>query len=205
MAKDKAGTYNKILTEARAEFLANGYENTSMRNIAARVGITAAALYRHFADKESMFSALIQPALDEFDKMLTADNTELYERFDQDQLECLWGFSEERFEIAVSFIYQHFDAFKLLLTCSAGTRFQNFQHDLVVKEVKSTMKIRQYMISRGIHVNIIDEQDLHLIMSGFISTIFEFIIHDYSRKDAMKHIGVLSTFFHSGLNSVLGF
>lgn len=65
MPKDKTQTYERIMTAAKAEFLEKGYEKASIRTIAAAAGITSAALYRHFADKEAMFAALVQPTLDE--------------------------------------------------------------------------------------------------------------------------------------------
>ena len=38
----------------------NGFENVSMRDIAAQAGITAASIYNHFASKEEMLSAIYE-------------------------------------------------------------------------------------------------------------------------------------------------
>jgi AcrR family transcriptional regulator len=40
-------------------FAARGYSGTTTREIAARVGITEAALYRHFEGKEAIYAAII--------------------------------------------------------------------------------------------------------------------------------------------------
>ena len=48
----------KILAAARELIVREGYEAVSMRKIAARVEYTAMALYRHFADKETLLRAL---------------------------------------------------------------------------------------------------------------------------------------------------
>lgn len=39
-------------------FLETGYQEASMRKIAARAGITAGAIYKHFSGKEEMFGEL---------------------------------------------------------------------------------------------------------------------------------------------------
>lgn len=56
MPKDKSETHENILKAARAEFMKNGFEKASIREIAKRAGVTSAALYRHCTDKEDLFS-----------------------------------------------------------------------------------------------------------------------------------------------------
>ena len=56
MPKDKTGTPQKILPASMEEFLEKGFEGATMRSVAEKAGITAAGLYRHFLDKETMFS-----------------------------------------------------------------------------------------------------------------------------------------------------
>ncbi len=50
---------DEILRAAIDCFAARGYSGTTTREIAARVGITEAALYRHFAGKEALYAAII--------------------------------------------------------------------------------------------------------------------------------------------------
>ncbi|MBO0473593.1 hypothetical protein IGL98_002606 [Enterococcus sp. DIV0840] len=48
-------THQSILETAKELFLANGYKNTSTRDIAKAVNITQPALYYHFSNKEVLF------------------------------------------------------------------------------------------------------------------------------------------------------
>ena len=41
-------------------FLESGYQEASMRKIAAKAGITAGAIYKHFSGKEEMFDELFE-------------------------------------------------------------------------------------------------------------------------------------------------
>ena len=49
-----------ILRGAMQEFLEHGYTGARIDKIVAAAGVSKATVYRHFADKESLFTALIQ-------------------------------------------------------------------------------------------------------------------------------------------------
>jgi AcrR family transcriptional regulator len=54
-------TRDRILAAALDLFIEQGYEKTSLREIAEQVGVTKAALYYHFASKEEIFRTLMEP------------------------------------------------------------------------------------------------------------------------------------------------
>lgn len=58
----------QILTSANRLFSENGYENTSMNEIAQYVGLTKGALYYHFKSKEAILISLINQIEDRFRK-----------------------------------------------------------------------------------------------------------------------------------------
>ena len=55
-------TRERILAVATELFTEQGYDATSLRQIADRLGFTKAALYYHFQSKEQIFTALLEPA-----------------------------------------------------------------------------------------------------------------------------------------------
>lgn len=59
-----------ILRAAIATFVQNGYDNTSMDEVAARAATTKRTVYAHFGNKESLFRAAVTAAVARFqDKM----------------------------------------------------------------------------------------------------------------------------------------
>lgn len=64
-AKRPANRRELILTAAGEAFEEFGYHGASMEEIAARVGITAAALYRHFANKYVLFAECTRLMIDD--------------------------------------------------------------------------------------------------------------------------------------------
>jgi AcrR family transcriptional regulator len=57
-------TRQRILDTALDLFIEQGFDKTSLREIAERVGVTKAALYYHFASKDEIFRTLMQPMLE---------------------------------------------------------------------------------------------------------------------------------------------
>lgn len=65
-------TREKILAAARKAFERHGLEGLSLRDVAAKVGITPMAIYRHFKNKEALVDALVLDALDEWSARVAA-------------------------------------------------------------------------------------------------------------------------------------
>jgi AcrR family transcriptional regulator len=60
-----AARRGEILAAAKRLFLAEGYEHATMRRIAAEIGVSAAALYGHFPDKEAILRAIAEATFGE--------------------------------------------------------------------------------------------------------------------------------------------
>ena len=52
-------TKSKILDEALIMFAENGYKGTNLRELAARLGLSHSALYKHYESKEAIWNALL--------------------------------------------------------------------------------------------------------------------------------------------------
>ena len=55
-------TRERILVQAVPLFARSGFDGVSMREVAAVVGVTPAALYYHYSDKEELYLALVNNA-----------------------------------------------------------------------------------------------------------------------------------------------
>lgn len=59
---ESAGTRDRILAAARAEFSERGYEKTSVRGIAKAAGVDSALVHHYFGTKEQVFEAAVSVA-----------------------------------------------------------------------------------------------------------------------------------------------
>ena len=67
-------TKEKILDAALTLFAENGYDGTSVEQIATVVGIKAPSLYKHYKGKEDILNALIDSAEARYDEMFGSEN-----------------------------------------------------------------------------------------------------------------------------------
>ncbi|SDR57169.1 transcriptional regulator, TetR family [Rhizobiales bacterium GAS113] len=50
----------EIIQAATAAFVSRGYDGTSMEEIATKAGVSKQTVYKHFTDKETLFTAVVQ-------------------------------------------------------------------------------------------------------------------------------------------------
>lgn len=65
-----------IIRTALAAFLADGYAETSMSSLAAKIGGSKATLYNYFKSKEELFTAVVQRKCDQIRNLLSAAEIE---------------------------------------------------------------------------------------------------------------------------------
>lgn len=61
---DQSVNRNDIIMAAADVLQRNGYESTTMKDIAARVNLTAASLYHHFRNKDELLLAVLEGGLE---------------------------------------------------------------------------------------------------------------------------------------------
>ena len=59
MESKEKNTKEKILEEALKLFAQSGYMGTSMNDIASKLGVTKAALYKHYKSKQEILDSII--------------------------------------------------------------------------------------------------------------------------------------------------
>lgn len=84
-----SGVRQQTRREALALFLLRGYEGASLRDIAAAVGVTPAALYYHYRTKDALLDDLIDPLLTQTEELVAQAERERARRGDIDVREFL--------------------------------------------------------------------------------------------------------------------
>jgi TetR/AcrR family transcriptional repressor of mexJK operon len=68
--KQSERKHRAIVGAAASVFLKNGYDGTSMEEIAAKAGVSKQTVYKHFADKERLFTEIILATTDQVDHVV---------------------------------------------------------------------------------------------------------------------------------------
>lgn len=204
MAKQIEGVSERIIEAAKREFLENGYTDASLRTIATAADTSTNSIYVRFGDKEGLFSAIVEPVLNEMIERFIKIQEDFHQMKQETQIEIKPKYADGGTAELVDYMYEHLDEFRLLLDASYGTRFHNFVDELVRIEVEYTykyMEIAGYPIKCG---NAMTEKLLHIVTTSRFESIFEVIRHGMSREEAAEYIDLLRCYHRQGFLAVFG-
>ncbi len=198
MPRDKSETNAKIITHMREEFLTYGYERASLNRISSKVGITTAALYKHFRNKEDMFYFLVKDTLNDLREMNAAGQREMelnpaYNPFEPGYAEAL-----------VDFIYGHYEGFKLLICCSEGSPYESFEEELIRMEAETNKEYAGLLQDKTGRRSILTDMEWHLLSTAYIHLISEIVRHDMPKEDAKGHMEFVCRLLYPGWKELLG-
>lgn len=202
MAKQIEGVAERILAYARKEFLNKGYTEASLRNIASAADTSTNSIYVRFKDKEGLFSAIVEPVLDEMLRKFREIQETFHQMNSEAQEEQMVEYAANGMDELIDYIYDHIDEFHLLLDASYGTRFHHFIDEIVEIEVEYTYK---YMEAIGYPKTIGDaltEKVLHIVTTSHFEGIFEVVRHGMDREEAKKYVALLGRYHHTGFDAL---
>jgi AcrR family transcriptional regulator len=203
MTRDKELHHESIIEAATAEFLEYGFTDASMRRIASAAGMSASGLYKHFAGKEEMFAALVEPAYQGL--------MDLFRREADDQRRSVGNGDLSQWEngrdakLAMAYIYDHLDAFRLLVCKSQGTKYEGFLHELAVLEEETTLSFMEMLKQQGMKLSAFRMKELHLLTTANINAVFQTVEHDFTREEAMHYADTLDRFFSKAWQEFFGY
>ena len=202
MPKDKTASHARVLAAAREEFLAYGFEKASMRRVGERCGLTAAGLYRHCRDKADLFDLLVAPAIGRLHAWMD-DHLTRYLTAVQKDGALQW--QDSWIDMMREVVYPHVEDYHLLLTCSSGTKYESFLHDLTQAAQERTLQVLPVLREKGLAVREISPRELHLLYSAYVTALFEPVIHRYSLDESMRCLETIEAFFLPGWKTLFGF
>ena len=193
----------RILSCAKEEFLSKPYEQVSLREICAKAGVTTGAFYKRWRNKEELFDALVKPTLDALGESSDRIESVSYERMDEQDLRRIWIMTPATQERIVRMLYENYDGFRLLLCNAEGTRYSGFLHDFTSDVTARSMRFLEEAHRRGMISSVIDEEELHMLLTAYWSTMFEPLVHGLPLEKALRHSAVVADLFN--WTAVLGF
>lgn len=197
-------TLQNIQNAGKKEFLEKGFAGASLRNIVKEAGVTTGAFYGYYHSKEDLFDALVS----EHFSILMEKFKEAQDNFanlpPEEQPDHMGSISGDCMDWMVEYIYEHMDAFRLLLCHARGTKYENLIHEMVEIEVKGTHDFIAVLRSLGQQVPDIDPQLEHILVSGMFSAFFEMVIHDMTKEQALNYTRELRIFYTAGWAKIMG-
>ena len=196
-------TREKILNTAKEHFLKDGLDGASLRNIVKDAGLTTGAFYKYFPTKESLFDALTDPYVEHIYQIYDNVLADFEVLSAEEQTDHMTAVSEDGIDRIVDYVYDNYDSFRLLLKCGDSGKYADFIHNMVDREIQSTRNYMETLRKAGLDIPAVDNALLHMVSTGFFSSVFQIIEHDIDKKTAKNNISQLKEFQTGGWERLL--
>lgn len=198
MSTKAEDTEKNILNTARKHFLKDGFSGASLRNIVTDAGLTTGAFYKYYPTKEALFDALTDPYIEHIYQIYDRVVEDFEKLSAKEQTSNMSDTSGDGMDQMIDYIYEHYDNFRLLLKCGDSGKFETFIHNMVDREMRSGLEYVKKMKEDGIEIPIVGESLMHMIYTGFFSSIFQIIEHDIDKETAKRNVHKLREFNTGG-------
>ena len=197
MSTKAEDTEKNILNTARKHFLKDGFSGASLRNIVKDAGLTTGAFYKYYPTKEAL-DALTDPYIEHIYQIYDRVVEDFEKLSAKEQTSNMSDTSGDGMDQMIDYIYEHYDNFRLLLKCGDSGKFETFIHNMVDREMRSSLEYVKKMKEDGIEIPIVGESLMHMIYTGFFSSIFQIIEHDIDKETAKRNVHKLREFNTGG-------
>ena len=204
MEEKSNATLEKIHEAAMAEFLDKGFQGASLRQIVKNAGVTTGAFYGYFSSKEALFASIVEPHAAALMGRFMEAQTSFSELPEQEQPEHMGLESSQCVNWMVDYICDHREPVKLLLCKSEGTSYEHFVHNMVEVEVEYTLRYMDVLRRLGREVPELSQSLCHIIASGMFNGLFEIVVHDMPKEQALRDVEQFRTFYTGGWLKLMG-
>ena len=204
MEGPSTATLKKIQAAAMGEFLDKGFLGASLRQIVKNAGVTTGAFYGYFSSKEALFASIVEPHAAALMGKFMEAQISFAELPEEQQPEHMGVESSDCIHWMVDYICAHREPVKLLLCRAEGTSYEHFVHNMVEVEVEYTLQYMEVLRRLGRNLPALDKSLCHIIASGMFNGIFEIVVHDMPRDQALRDVDQLRDFYTAGWLKLMG-
>ena len=198
MRQETAGVTEALLKSAGSEFLKYGFSGANLRRISADSGVSTNSIYTRFGDKSGLFDALVKPAADGLMEIYLAS---ISEASACGNAETAVNAGSEGTEQVLKYIYDNFDAFRLIFCRSAGTEYEHYFDKLAAIEEKYYKEfVRQYAKDSGR----ISDFFIHVVCRSGWQYIYEVVSHEIPYDEAAEFMKCIREYCFAGWSRILG-
>ena len=176
MEEKSTATLENIQEAALTEFLDKGFLGASLRQIVKNAGVTTGAFY----------------------------GTSFAKLPEKEQPSHMGEDSRTYVDWMVDYVCRHREPVKLLLTRAEGTGYENFVHNMVEVEVEYTLRYLEVLRRLGRSIPELSRSLCHIIASGMFNGLFEIVVHDMPREQALRDVEQFRSFYTGGWLKLMG-
>ncbi len=191
-----------ILEAAKVEFSANGFKDTSMREIARRAKTSTGNIYKYYRDKNKLLIAVLDPLMEALDNM--------FGNFEDTSSDITVDvFTSEEYKqgmiaMEMELTTKYRDELNLLINKSYGSGVKIFYDKLIERYTEAS---KEYMRSAQEKFPELDLEvsELFLKTNGHITFLImgEIVSHDLTIEETKKYLSDFLHYSSSGWEAIM--
>ena len=150
-----------------------------------------------------MFASLVDPVIEGLMGCMNVIEDNYLDEIDKVASDVLWENQSEPVRV-MEYIYDHLEEFKLIICRSQGTRYESFTHDIAILEEEATKKYMRELKKRKILTREVDDKEFHLLVTASVDAIFQAVVHDFTKEEAMHYAKTLERFYSPAWKALFG-
>lgn len=186
----------RLLASAQTEFMKHGYLKAELKTICENAGITTGAVYKRYKGKEDLFCAVVEDITEQLGLFLKERSDIDFSALSDEMIYQSWQMTYDSMLPLFNLLYDHRQIFVLLIDKSAGTRYESFNHDFVIKMSYAYEQFYADTKKRGLAQAEVTREEFHVLLSSFWTCICEPFVHDMSWEQIEEHCRIVCRFFN---------
>ena len=186
----------RILDSAREEFLRKGFIKSDLKTICDNAGVTTGAVYKRYKGKEELFSEVVSDVVKALESFLENRAGIDFSSLTDEDIRDSWIMNYDSMIPMFRMLRSYGDDFKILIDKPAGTRYESFSHDYVIKLSNAYELFYREAYKRGIAREKVSRDEIHILLTSFWSSICEPFVHDMTKKQMEEHCHMMCRFFN---------
>lgn len=197
MRQETAGVTEALLESAKKEFLEYGFHNANLRRISADSGVSTNSIYTRFGDKSGLFDAVVKSAADGLMELYLGS---ISGAADCGSAQTATNMGSEGTELVLKYIYDNFDAFRLIFCKSSGTQYEHYFDRLAEIEERYYKEfVKQYSKNGNV-----SDFFIHVVCRSGWQFVYEVVSHEIPYDEAKEFMKSVRDYSFAGWSRVLG-
>lgn len=185
----------KILTAAREEFLRCGFEDASIRTIAASAKTAKSNVYNYYKDKDALFTAVLEPTVSSIRQGLEVAFASAGTATGSYTMDS----QGEYMQIVVAFVATHVEDVSLLLFRAGGSSLAGFKGEVI----DGYTDMLAGWFAEAMPGREPSRLFLRCVASFYVTSVEQMILERPSRQKAMEYMDEFLKFVYGGWSSVM--
>ena len=195
-------TKEAILTAARSEFSACGFQKSSLRRICAAAGVTTGALYFFFEGKDDLFQNVLAQVMQPFNRLMQQHyqyEKEVSERSPRRDYRQSVDADFQISELLIQLYFQNQQTWDILVHHQDHPAVQAFLDDFV----ETSTQHYRYLLREVSAEKPVDQFAIHQFVHMQADTMLTLISHGFTREEMLAHSKTVTKMLRAAFQALL--